>query len=111
MRDPGPGDHVPNEPVHLAEPATDPAKGKNLLWVAKLGSQTYGNPVVAGGRVFVGTNNGGGYRAEKHPADKDKGVMLCFDAKSGEFKWQLTRRKLEIGRVSDWPDCESSGGN
>ena len=31
--------------------------GKNVKWVAQLGSQTYGNPVVAGGRVFVGTNN------------------------------------------------------
>ena len=31
--------------------------GKNVKWVAKLGSQTYGNPVVAGGQVYVGTNN------------------------------------------------------
>ena len=30
---------------------------KNVKWVAKLGSQTYGNPVVANGKVFVGTNN------------------------------------------------------
>jgi len=26
---------------------------KNVKWVAKLGSQTYGNPTVGGGRVFV----------------------------------------------------------
>src|SRR5688572_32844093 len=30
---------------------------KNIKWVAELGSQSYGNPVVAGGMVFVGTNN------------------------------------------------------
>ena len=30
---------------------------KNVKWVADLGSQSYGNPVVAGGMVFVGTNN------------------------------------------------------
>src|SRR5947208_342215 len=30
---------------------------KNVKWVAKLGSQSYGNPVVAGGKVYVGTNN------------------------------------------------------
>ncbi len=30
---------------------------KNIKWVAELGSQTYGNPVVANGTVFVGTNN------------------------------------------------------
>ena len=32
---------------------------KNLKWVADLGSQSYGNPVVAGGLVLVGTNNEG----------------------------------------------------
>src|SRR5438105_15535058 len=30
---------------------------KNVKWIAELGSQSYGNPVVAGGMVFVGTNN------------------------------------------------------
>src|SRR6185503_12841995 len=32
---------------------------KNVKWVAELGSQTYGNVVVSGGMVFVGTNNEG----------------------------------------------------
>ncbi len=32
-------------------------KEKNVKWVAKLGNYSYGGPVVAGGRVFVGTNN------------------------------------------------------
>jgi hypothetical protein len=27
---------------------------KNVKWIAKLGSQSYGNVTVAGGRVFVG---------------------------------------------------------
>src|ERR1051325_7110457 len=30
---------------------------KNVRWVAKLGSQSYGNPVVANGKLYVGTNN------------------------------------------------------
>ena len=30
---------------------------KNVKWAVKLGSQSYANPVVAGGKVFVGTNN------------------------------------------------------
>ena len=72
----------------------DIESGKNVAWMKNLGSQTYGNPIVAGGKVFVGTNNGGGYRADKHPADDDKGVILCFDEKSGDFIWQLTREKL-----------------
>ncbi len=81
----------------------DLQEGKNVLWTSNLGSQTYGNPVVAGGKVFVGTNNGGGYRAEKHPAADDKGVLLAFDEKTGKFLWQLTCEKLATGRVNDWP--------
>jgi outer membrane protein assembly factor BamB len=67
----------------------DLEKGTNVAWMANLGSQTYGNPIVADGRVFVGTNNGGGYREDKHPAKDDKGVLLCFEEASGKFLWQL----------------------
>ena len=77
-------------------------RDKNIAWSKGIGSQTYGNPVVAGGKVYVGTNNGGGFRP-KHPAKDDKGILLCFDEKSGEFQWQLTREKLNSGRVNDWP--------
>src|SRR6266481_1847270 len=48
---------------------------KNVRWVVELGSQSYGNPVVAGGMVFVGTNN----ESPKDPAVKgDKGVRLYY---------------------------------
>jgi outer membrane protein assembly factor BamB len=83
------------------QPAEDSKKGKHLLWVSQLGSQTYGNPVVAQGKVYVGTNNGGNYRP-KHKGDR--GVVLCFDEKTGKFLWQLTREKLPQGRVNDWPE-------
>jgi hypothetical protein len=32
-------------------------KRKNIKWVAELGNRTIGSPVVAGGKVFVATNN------------------------------------------------------
>ena len=83
------------------EPAEDAAEGKNVLWTAALGSQTYGNPIVAEGKVFVGTNNGGEYR-EQHKGDR--GCVLCFNEADGEFLWQLTREKLPQGRVNDWPE-------
>src|ERR1044071_8073811 len=35
----------------------DLATTKNVRWAVKLGSPSYGNPVVANGKVFVGTNN------------------------------------------------------
>src|SRR5688500_13447126 len=35
----------------------DLSKTKNVKWVAKVGNQAYGNPTVANGKVYVGTNN------------------------------------------------------
>src|SRR5712672_1378435 len=35
----------------------DMSTTKNVKWVAKLGSQSYGNVTVAGGKIFIGTNN------------------------------------------------------
>ncbi|MFH5806596.1 PQQ-binding-like beta-propeller repeat protein [Alienimonas sp. DA493] len=83
------------------QPETRRKEAKNVLWTAPLGSQTYGNPVVGGGKVLVGTNNGGEYRPQ-HVGDR--GVVLCFDENDGSFLWQLTREKLPQGRVHDWPE-------
>jgi outer membrane protein assembly factor BamB len=73
---------------------------KNIKWVADLGSQSYGNPVVAGGMVFVGTNNEL-LRDPKQPGDR--GVLMAFRESDGEFLWQHTHTKLESGRANDWP--------
>jgi len=75
--------------------------GKNIKWVSPLGSQSYGNPVIAGGKIFVGTNNEGHYRPK---ITGDKGNILCFDEKTGKFIWQITHDKLGAGRVNDWPE-------
>src|SRR5437588_598808 len=32
-------------------------KEKNVKWTARLGTMSYGGPVIAGGKIFVGTNN------------------------------------------------------
>ena len=78
----------------------DPAKAKNLKWAARLGSQTYGNPTVAGGRVYVGTNNDSP-RDPKHKGDR--GVLMCFDEATGKFLWQLVSPKREEDPYMDWP--------
>lgn len=78
----------------------DTKTGMNVKWTAKSGSQSYAGPVVADGKVFIGTNN----EAARDPAVKgDKGVLMAFDAKSGEFLWQMVTDKLPSGRVNDWP--------
>ncbi|MCG8585167.1 MAG: PQQ-binding-like beta-propeller repeat protein [Pirellulales bacterium] len=75
---------------------------KNIKWAAKLGSQSYGNPVVAGGKVFVGTNNGASY-LERFPNKVDLGCLIAFNEADGKFLWQHSSRKLKSGRVHDWP--------
>jgi outer membrane protein assembly factor BamB len=77
----------------------DMASTKNIRWVAKLGSSSYGNVTVKGGKVFVGTNN-------ETPRDEkiqgDYSMVYCFDEKTGEYLWQLAVPKLGAGKVSDW---------
>ncbi len=80
----------------------DVDSGKNIRWSMKLGSETYGNPVVANGKVYVGTNNGNGY-IERYPSSVDLGCLICFDEKTGKFLWQHSNEKLPTGRVHDWP--------
>ena len=78
----------------------DAASGKNVLWSQPVGSQAYGGPVVARGRVYVGTNNEG----RRDPSiEGDKGVVMAFEADTGRFIWQMVHPKLSAGRVNDWP--------
>jgi len=78
----------------------DVKTGKNVKWVAELGSQAYGNPTVADGVVMIGTNN----EAMKDPKQPgDRGVLMAFNEDTGEFMWQATFEKLSSGRANDWP--------
>jgi len=78
----------------------DPDTGENVKWVAELGSQTYAGPVVAAGKVYVGTNN----QREYNPKLKgDRGNVMAFGVDDGELIWQSAHAKLGAGRVNDWP--------
>jgi outer membrane protein assembly factor BamB/pimeloyl-ACP methyl ester carboxylesterase len=78
----------------------DPATGRNIRWTARLGTQTYSTPVVAGGRVLIGTNND----APRDPRHKgDRGVLMCFDEKDGRLCWQLVCPKITTSNYWDWP--------
>ena len=77
----------------------DMATTKNVKWVAKLGSQTYGNPTIVNGRVYIGTNN----EAPRDPQHKgDRSILMCLDEKTGDLIWQLVVPKLKSGKVNDW---------
>lgn len=93
-----PGSFVAGEFIGATD-EIDMATTKNVKWIAKLGSQAYGNPTVANGRVYVGTNN-------DSPRDPrftgDRSVVNCLDEETGELIWQLNIPKLGTGKVSDW---------
>jgi outer membrane protein assembly factor BamB len=76
---------------------------KSIRWVARLGSQTYGSPVIAGGKVFCATNNGAGY-LPRYPQKVDLGCLLCFRQSDGGFLWQLSREKLAAGDSEDYAE-------
>ncbi len=79
----------------------DPKTRQNIKWSAELGTETHSTPVVASGRVFIGTNNG-------HPRDPqhqgDRGVLMCFEEKTGRLLWQLVVPKRDEDRYFDWPE-------
>jgi len=78
----------------------DPSTGKNIKWIANLGTETYSTPVVSGGRVLIGTNN----NIPRDPRHKgDRGVLLCLDEKDGSLCWQLVVPKLVPDLYRDWP--------
>src|SRR5262249_12056312 len=71
----------------------------NIKWQAQLGSSSFASPVVAGGLVWVGTNN-------HHPRDPkvkgDAAVLMCFRESDGKFLWQYVSLRLGA-RYQDWP--------
>ena len=77
----------------------DPETGENLRWSAPLGTETNSTPVIAGGRVLIGTNN-------EQPRDPRhtgrRGVLLCLDEKTGKLCWQLVVPRFEDKKILDW---------
>lgn len=85
--------------VTKSDESFDLSASTNVKWIAALGTQTYGNPTVAGGHVYVGTNND---RPRDRRHQGDRGVLMCFDEASGNFLWQLIVPKLSAGKVVDF---------
>jgi outer membrane protein assembly factor BamB len=58
---------------------------KNIKWIAELGDHSYAGPVVADGKIFVGTNN----KKTKKEDKVWKAVLMAFDEGDGKFLWQI----------------------
>jgi outer membrane protein assembly factor BamB len=96
-----PGDWAPGD-FDRKTGQWEPTTARNVKWVAILGSHAWGAPVIADGRIFMGTNNSNGY-LKRYPSEVDLGCLLCFDEQEGKFQWQFSAEKLPGGRAHDWP--------
>jgi outer membrane protein assembly factor BamB len=83
-------------PVGAGQTNAEPAR--NVKWSVPLGTQTYSTPAVAGGRIYLGTND---ERMKDPRLEKTRGgLILCLDEKTGSLIWELpvprlkTRNKL-----------------
>jgi len=77
-----PGNKKPNDG------GIDMATTKNVRWVVRLGSYIYGNPTVAGGKVFAGTDD---TLLADDPRLKrtESGMVQCLDEATGQLLWRL----------------------
>ena len=76
---------------------------KNIRWVARLGSTSYGTPTSwPTARSSAPPTTAAGW-LKQYPANVDLGCLLCFRQSDGQFQWQLSREKLAADRL-DYPD-------
>lgn len=74
--------------------------GRNVKWTIGLGSETWSTPVVAAGKILIGTNN---HRPRDPRHQGDRGILLCLNEADGSFCWQLVAPKIQGDRYKDWP--------
>jgi outer membrane protein assembly factor BamB len=106
----GPGRNMVNTVEKNIAGNWDTGSGENVKWKAKVGSRAYAL-TVAGGKIYVGTNNQFAHNPRDTRKRKDgvaepidKSILLCFDASSGKLIWQHVNDKLPSGQVHDWPE-------
>ena len=77
----------------------DPSTGANIYWSVPLGTESYSTPVIANGKVLLGTNNAFP-RDERHQGQR--GILLCLEEATGRLCWQLVVPHFEHERYLDW---------
>lgn len=85
------------KPVNKDPRQRIPGSSRNIKWSAALGTNAFGDPVVANGLVWVGTNNG--YNAQDK---RDASVLACFRESDGKLLYRYVSPRLPQNRVLDW---------
>ena len=66
----------------------DPTTTRNVRWATRLGTYIYGNPTVAAGRVFVGTDDSL-LSGDARLRPTKGGMVQCLDEATGRVLWRL----------------------
>jgi outer membrane protein assembly factor BamB len=87
-----------------AQWSVEEGKLENVKWMVQLGTKAYGGPVIADGKVFMGTNN-------NRPRDKtvkgQKAILMCFNEADGKFLWQSAHETTSDGMVAPYGLCST----
>jgi hypothetical protein len=70
---------------------------RNIKWIAELGSQSFGAPVVASGKVFVGTSNNGPAYISRYPTSTDLGACSASARRTANSSGSIRRRSCRPG--------------
>lgn len=76
-------------------PVTWDGAAPTLKWAAPLGRTTFGSPVVADGRVYIGTDN------DTDDPVARRAVLLCLAEADGRVLWTATHEKLRDPAADD----------
>ncbi len=72
----------------------DTITGRNIVWSVELGNDTFGQPVVAGDTVYVGTDNA----RHLNPACQEEcGVLMAFWVTDSTLLWQDVAPRVQRG--------------
>jgi outer membrane protein assembly factor BamB len=83
------------------------ATTRNVKWIARIGTENYSSPTVAGGKVFIGTNDVN--LTDSHYHSTGGGVLLCLDEATGKLLWRLVVPKTESTQHSSDYDAMQLG--
>ncbi len=77
-----------------------PGTTENVRWVAKLGTLICGNPTIANGRVFVGSDDAS-LQSDTRLKRTKGGMVWCLDEKTGQVIWRLAVPARPKDRLPD----------
>jgi outer membrane protein assembly factor BamB len=93
-----PSNFHPGKKIRRRQQVTFEARtGNNIKWISQLGGKTYSSPVIADGRLYIGTNDD--ILDDDRFEQTQGGLLRCLNAEDGSLIWQLVVPRLDVPRA------------